>query len=99
MTEDTGRRAEDSRHAASSPGPLWWLKQTLLTGLACFFVYFGISMLVGAYRLEDPYSFIMTFFGASLMILISVVMVMGFLAQMVRMRRTSRSVENHEADT
>ena len=74
------------------PRQLWWLKQTLLTGLACFFVYFGFSMLVGAYRLKDPYSFIMTFFGASLMILISVVMVMGFLAQMVRMRRASRSV-------
>ena len=41
-------------------------------------------MLVGAYRLKDPYSFIMTFFGASLMILISLVMVLGFV---LRMRR------------
>ena len=98
MTEKTGRHAEDSRTAAALPGPLWWLKQMLLTGIACFFVYFGIAMLVGAYRLNDPYSFIMTFFGASLMILISVVMAMGFLAQMVRMRRAIRSMENHKAD-
>lgn len=70
----------------------------LLTGIACFFVYFGIAMLAGAYRLDDPYSFIMTFFGASLMILISIVMAMGFLARMVRMRRASHSMENHEAD-
>lgn len=98
MAEETDRQAEDSHTATASPGPLWWLKQMLLTGVACFFVYFGISMLVGAYRLKDPYSFIMTFFGASLMILISIVMAMGFLAQMVRMRRAVRSLENHEAD-
>ena len=99
MTEKPGRHAEDSRTAAAPPGPLWWLKQMLLTGIACFFVYFGIAMLVGAYRLNNPYAFIMTFFGSSLMILISVVMAMGFVAQMVRMRRASRSMENHEADT
>jgi hypothetical protein len=98
MAKHTGQHAEDSPAAAASPGPLWWLKQMLLTGIACFFVYFGIAMLVGAYRLNDPYSFIMTFFGASLMILISVVMAMGFLAQMVRMRRAIRSMENHKAD-
>ena len=69
---------------AVKQGPLWWLAQLLLTGLACFFLYFGISLLIASYRLPDPFSFIMTFFGASLMILISAVMAMGFI---IRMRR------------
>jgi hypothetical protein len=66
------------------PGPLWWLAQLSLTGIACFFLYFGISLLIASYRLPDPFSFIMTFFGACLMILISAVMAMGFI---MRMRR------------
>lgn len=56
----------------------------LLTGIAGFFVCFGITVLVASYDLGDPFSFIMTFFAASLMILISLVMVLGFV---LRMRR------------
>jgi hypothetical protein len=66
------------------PGPRWWCAQLLLTGVACFFLYFGISLLIASYRLPDPFSFIMTFFGACLMILISAVIAMGFI---MRMRR------------
>jgi hypothetical protein len=73
-----------------NPGLRWWLKQSLLTGIACFFVYFGISLLVGAYRLQNPFSFIMAFFGASLMILISAVMVMCFVVRMWRVRARRR---------
>jgi hypothetical protein len=69
---------------AVKPGPLWWLAQLMFTGLACFFLYFGISLLIASYQLPNPFSFIMTFFGACLMILISAVMAMGFI---MRMRR------------
>lgn len=69
----------------------------LLTGIACFFVYFGISLLVASYRLKDPFSFIMTFFAANLMILISVVMVLGFVIRMRRVIRIDRSMNDHEA--
>ena len=79
------------------PGLWWWLRQILLTGIACFFVYFGISLLVASYRLQDPFSFIMTFFAANLMILISVVMVMGFVVRMRRAMRIDRSINDHEA--
>lgn len=68
----------------------------LLTGIACFFVCFGISLLVASYRLGDPFSFIMTFFAANLMILISVVMVMGFVVRMRRVMRIDRSMNDHE---
>ena len=65
---------------------MWWLVQVLLTGIAVFFTAFGISLLIASYRLNDPYSFIMTFFAASLMILISGVMILGFVLRMWRSR-------------
>ncbi len=85
--DDTGRKT-DSHCPTTGPGLWWWLGQLLLTAVACFFVFFGVLLLVGAYGLKDPYSFIMTFFGASLMILISLVMAMGFVVRMHRVLRT-----------
>ncbi|MBC2710723.1 MAG: hypothetical protein HGJ94_06900 [Desulfosarcina sp.] len=70
----------------------------LLTGIACFFVCFGVSLLAASYRLGDPFSFIMTFFAASLMILISAVMVLGFVVRMRLVLRANRSMNNHEMD-
>lgn len=95
MPEDDDQHPEGPRKAIK-PGLLWWFKQILLTGIAIFFVFFGISLLVGAYQLNDPFSFIMTFFGASLMTLISVVMVMGFVVQMMRMRQAGCSQNDEE---
>ena len=62
----------------------------LLTGMAGFFLFFGMSLLAASYRLGDPFSFIMTFFAASLIILISAVMGMGFVMRMWRIRRRGR---------
>jgi hypothetical protein len=57
----------------------WWLRQLILIGLGGFFIYFGIQLLLAAYQLEDPFSFILTFFASNLIILISVVLVAGFV--------------------
>lgn len=97
MSEDTGRRA-DSSQTGGRPARWWWLGQLLLTGIACFFVFFGISLLAASYRLEDPFSFIMTFFAASLIILISVVMVLGLVVRMRRVMLIDRPVNDHEAE-
>jgi hypothetical protein len=70
----------------------------LLTGIACFFVFFGISLLVASYKLGNPFSFIMTFFAASLIILISAVMVMGFVVRMRRVMLIDRPVNDHEVE-
>ena len=77
------------------PGLGWWLGQLLLTGIAGFFLLFGVSLLVASYRLPDPFSFVMTFFAASLMILISAVMILGFV---LRMRRAARREADPPAD-
>ncbi len=97
MSQDTGRHPE-SDYIVRQHGRWWWLGQLMLTGIACFFVFFGISLLAASYRLGDPFSFIMTFFAASLIILISSVMVIGFVFRMRRMMRISCSMNDHEVD-
>lgn len=97
MSEDTGRQVE-SGYIVRQHGRWWWLGQLMLTGIACFFVFFGISLLAASYRLGDPFSFIMTFFAASLIILISIVMVIGFVFRMRRVMLIGRSMNDHEVD-
>jgi hypothetical protein len=52
---------------------LWWGKMILITLVSLFFLIFGIGNLVGAFHLTNPLEFIMYFFSASLMILVSIV--------------------------
>lgn len=97
MSNKNGRHAISNRNIRQI-SRWWWFGQLLLTGIACFFVIFGISLLRASYRLGDPFSFILTFFAASLIILISVVMVLGFVMRMRRMKLTDRSISDHEAE-
>lgn len=88
----------DSGGTVTRPGIWWWLGQLLLTGIACFFTCFGISLLVASYSLGDPFSFIMTFFAASLMILISLVMVIAFVLRMRRVMLAVRGLNQTYTD-
>lgn len=72
---------------APAPSLFWWIRQIALTFAGCFFFYFGILVLIGAYGLNDPFSFILTFFASNLIILISAVLVFGFIYRMVTCRR------------
>lgn len=65
----------------------WWLLQIIMTMVSAFFLIFGCDLLVGAYSLPDPFSFIMTFFAASFVILISLALMISFLIKMVRVYR------------
>lgn len=69
----------------------WWLIQTALTLISIFFTLFGIDLLIGSYSLKDPFNFIMTFFAASLIILISTTLAAGFIIKMVRVYRNVKS--------
>ena len=80
------------------PSPWWWIGHVVLTAGACFFVFFGISLLMAAYQLKDPFSFIMTFFAASLIILISAVMVVGFILRMNRVMQIGRSLTHRNGN-
>lgn len=74
-------------------GLFWWVRQALLTLAACFFLLFGIHVLISAYTLKDPYSFIMTFFASNLIILISATLLLGFVLRMIRVYRLSKETD------
>ena len=61
---------------------LWWIRQVVFVLLGCFFLIFGIHMLVSSYRLGEPFSFILTFFASNFIILISLTLVIAFVYQM-----------------
>ncbi len=72
-------------------GIFWWVRQLLLILVGCFFLAFGVLMLVSAYKLGNPYSFIMAFFASNLMILISATLVLGFVLRMVKAHKLSKN--------
>jgi len=74
----------------------WWLLQILMTVVCGFFFIFGIDLLLGAYSLNDLYSFIMTFFAASFVILISLALFISFIIKMVRVFRQIRNKPDNQ---
>ncbi len=71
----------------------WWVRQAILILAGCFFATFGVLMLISAYKLKDPYSFIMAFFASNLIILISGTLVLGFVLRMVKVYKLSKNNE------
>ena len=65
----------------------WWIRQCILVLVACFFLYFGISLFLAAYKMTDPFYFIMTIFASNLIILISAVLLIGFVYRMINVYR------------
>jgi uncharacterized membrane protein len=60
------------------------VRQVLLIAVGCFFLLFGIHLLIAAYGLNNPFWFIMTFFASNLIILISVALIIGFIIRLVK---------------
>jgi hypothetical protein len=75
----------------SLEGILWWIRQTVLILLACFFLIFGVHLLISGYQLRNPYAFILTFFASNLIILISAALLITFAFQMKRFYKGSRN--------
>ena len=72
----------------------WWVIQIIMTLVSVFFLVFGIDLMSGAYSLNDPFSFMMTFFAASFVILISLTLIISFPIKMIRVYRQI----NHQHD-
>ncbi|WP_321492802.1 hypothetical protein [uncultured Desulfobacter sp.] len=66
---------------------LWWAAQVLCLLISLFFFVFGIDLIRGSYGLNDPFSFIMTFFAASFIILISLALALVSVIKMIRVYR------------
>ncbi|MFZ2633951.1 MAG: hypothetical protein WA081_21960 [Desulfosalsimonadaceae bacterium] len=62
---------------------LWWIWQTILVLVSIFFMVLGIEILIKSYKLDNPFYFMMIFFASNLIILISGVLMAGFIYRMV----------------
>ncbi len=72
----------------------WCIRQLVLISISAFFLYFGIRLLVSAYNLNDPFTFLMTFFASNFIILISAALMIGFAYRMITAYRQSRNPDS-----
>jgi len=72
----------------------WWVRQVVLILIGVFFLVFGIQLLIAAYQLKDPFSFLMTFFASNFIILISGTLIIGFAYRMISAYRQSKNKDN-----
>lgn len=63
---------------------LWFLGRAVLVLCSCFFIFFGVVVLIASYSLKDPFLFIMTFLASTMMILISAAIGFGIVVRAVR---------------
>ena len=66
---------------------LWWIRQIIFAMAACFFLAFGVQMLIYSYGLNDPSHFIIIFFSSSFIILISATLLFAFIYKMIAPRK------------
>ena len=69
-----------------APSFLWWIRQIALILIGIGFFLFGIQVLISAYRIEDPFVFILTFFSSNFIILISAALLVGFVFRLIGLR-------------
>jgi len=69
----------------------WWIFQILMLLASIFFLVFGVDLMRAAYTLENPFNFIMTFFSASFIILISITLAISFIIKMIRVLKQIRN--------
>jgi len=72
----------------------WWIRQIILVAIGAFYLYFGIQVLISAYSLNDPFSFVLTFFASNFIILISAALLVGFVYRMVTYYRQSKETDS-----
>jgi len=73
---------------------IWWIRQLVLILLGSFFLYYGVKLLISSYDLNDPYTFLMTFFASNFIILISAALVVGFAYRMVAVYRQPKASDS-----
>jgi hypothetical protein len=88
--DDTQNEKDSEKFQVST---YWWVRQAAVIVIAGFYLVFGIQLLVSAYRLNEPTSFIYTFYASNFIILISGALLVGFIYRMVVIYRRVR--HNH----
>jgi hypothetical protein len=60
------------------------VKYSGLLLISLFFLLFGVHVLISAYRVNDPFVFVMTFFASNFIILISAAIAVGLCIRLWR---------------
>ena len=74
---------------------MWWIKHISICLLSGFVLIFGIQMLIEAYKLKNPFEFLIVFFSANLITLIGAALFFGLIYRMIRCRKDN---ENNNED-
>lgn len=74
-----------------------YIKYGILLLVGLLFLLLGIQVLVGAYRMNDPFSFVLAFFAANFIILISAALCLGFVLRLLRLRHGGDTGEDPTA--
>ena len=73
---------------------LWWARFIFLSAVAAFFLQFGVNQMALAYRNQNPAEFLISFFSASFIILISGTLLFAFIWRMVmRVRERKKNLD------
>jgi hypothetical protein len=72
---------------------LWWIRQIFFILAAVFFAFFGIQVLISAYSVNDPFSFVMIFFASNLIILISLALLVAFCIQIWKVIKRDNNIK------
>lgn len=75
---------------------LWWGKMLLILFFSLFFLVFGVENLIGAFHLTNPFDFILYFFSASLMVLVSLVGVLYPIFQVHTCLKTCKATNDEK---
>jgi len=76
----------------------WWTFRLIVITICLFFIFFGVNLLIGAYGLNVPHYFVLTFFASNLIILISGAIMVGFgiqILQRLRGRADKKDLETN----
>ncbi|NLA74816.1 MAG: hypothetical protein GX846_05010 [Deltaproteobacteria bacterium] len=63
---------------------MWWVRHIIISLVSGFFLAFGIHLLINAYKLDNPFTFLMSFFSSNMIILFSAAIFFGFIYRMFR---------------
>lgn len=76
-----------------------YLRYILLILISLIFLLFGIHVLVTAYRLNAPHTFIMTFFASNFIILISGALMIGLILRLRHRWMGNHSISKDTGET
>ena len=66
---------------------IWWIKHLIICLVSGFVLIFGIQMFIVAWKLKNPYEFIMCLITSNVVILVSATLFFGFIYRMLRGRK------------